>query len=86
MTIPNHITLDDLPTMPVGEIAALPGDQLALLQEDARAASALPRRPQRLARWRNRAEIRRPGAEARRAEGKDTGTVRMHDGPVTVSR
>ena len=27
MTIPNRITLDDLPTMPVGEIAALPGDQ-----------------------------------------------------------
>jgi len=35
MTIPNHITLDDLPTMPVGEIAALPGDQLALLKQDA---------------------------------------------------
>ena len=30
MTIPNRITLDDLPTMPVGEIAALPGDQLVL--------------------------------------------------------
>lgn len=35
MTIPNRITLDDLPTMPVGEIAALPGDQLALLMHDA---------------------------------------------------
>jgi hypothetical protein len=35
MTIPNRITLDDLPTMPVGEIAALPGDQLALLKQDA---------------------------------------------------
>jgi hypothetical protein len=35
MTIPNRITLDDLPTMPVGEIAALPGDQLVLLKQDA---------------------------------------------------
>jgi hypothetical protein len=31
----NRITLDDLPTLPVGEIAALPGDQLALLKQDA---------------------------------------------------
>ena len=30
MTIPNRITLDDLPTMPVGEIAALPGDAIML--------------------------------------------------------
>ena len=35
MTIPNRTPLDDLPTMPVGEIAALPGDQLALLKQDA---------------------------------------------------
>ena len=35
MTIPNRITLEDLPTMPVGEITVLPGDQLALLKQDA---------------------------------------------------
>lgn len=35
MTIPNRITLDDLPTLPVGEIAALTADQLALLKQDA---------------------------------------------------
>lgn len=33
MKIPSRITLDDLRTMPVGEIAALPGDQLALGEE-----------------------------------------------------
>ena len=30
MTIPNSITMDDLPTLPVGEIAARPGDQLRM--------------------------------------------------------
>ena len=35
MTIPNRITLADLPTLPVGEIADLPGDQLVLLKQDA---------------------------------------------------
>ena len=35
MTIPNRITLDAIPIMPIGEIAALPGYQLALLKQDA---------------------------------------------------
>lgn len=34
MNIPNHITLDAFMRMPVGEIAALPAEQLALLQAD----------------------------------------------------
>ncbi|MFP1645709.1 hypothetical protein [Pontitalea aquivivens] len=32
MTISNHITLADIHRMPVGQIAALPADQLALLK------------------------------------------------------
>lgn len=35
MTISNHITLADIPHMPVGEIAALPADQLAMLKDAA---------------------------------------------------
>ena len=32
MTISNHITLADIHRMPVGQIAALPADQLAMLK------------------------------------------------------
>ena len=32
MTISNHITLADIHRMPVGQIAALPADQIALLK------------------------------------------------------
>ena len=35
MTISNHITLADIHHMPVGQIAALPADQLAMLKEAA---------------------------------------------------
>ena len=84
MTIPNHITLDDLPTMPVGEIAALPGDQLALLKQD---ADERLRAAKKLCDWLDGAIALKYGdqaQDARRVEGKDTGTVRLQDGPVTV--
>ena len=84
MTIPNRITLDDLPTMPVGEIAALAGDQLALLKQD---ADERLRAAKTLSDWLDGAIALKYGDdahEARRAEGKDTGTVRLQDGPVTV--
>ncbi|EPX87676.1 hypothetical protein ruthe_00249 [Rubellimicrobium thermophilum DSM 16684] len=84
MTIPNHITLDDLPTMPVGDIAALPGDQLALLKQD---ADERLRSAKTLCDWLDGAIALKYGDQAhevRRAEGKETGTVRLQDGPVTV--
>lgn len=84
MTIPNHITIDDLPTMPVGEIAALPGDQLALLKQD---ADERLRAAKTLCDWLDGAIALKYGdqaQDARRVEGKDTGTVRLQDGPVTV--
>jgi hypothetical protein len=84
MTIPNRIPLDDLPTMPVGEIAAQAGDQLALLKQE---ADERLRAAKTLCDWIDGAIALKYGdqaQEARRTEGKDTGTVRLQDGPVTV--
>jgi len=70
--------------MPIGEIAALPADLLAVLQEEAEDAAKAARQ---LADWLNGAIGLRyadRAAAARRAEGKDTGTVRLDDGEVTV--
>jgi hypothetical protein len=80
----NRPRLGDLPTMPIGDIAALPADLLAVLQEDAEDAAKAARS---LADWLNGAIALRYGdraAAARRAEGKDAGTVRFEDGEVTV--
>jgi hypothetical protein len=80
----NRPSLGDLPTMPVGEIAALPPAVLALLQDEAEAAVKAARH---LADWLNGAIALRyadRAAATRCAEGKDTGTVRFGDGEVTV--
>lgn len=84
MTIPNRITLDNLHGMQAREIAALPAEQLALLQ--AEAAERL-RATKTLSDWLDGAIALKYGEraqEARRAEGRDTGTVRLEDGAVTV--
>jgi hypothetical protein len=70
--------------MPIGEIAALPADLLAVLQEEAEDAAKAART---LADWLNGAigiRYSDRAAAARRDEGKDTGTVRLDDGEVTV--
>ena len=80
----NRPRLGDIPMMPIGEIATLPADLLAVLQEEAEDAAKAARS---LADWLNGAIGLRYGeraAAARRAEGKDTGTVRLDDGEVTV--
>ena len=80
----NRPQLGDIRTMPIGEIAALPAPLLALLQEEADEAAKAARS---IADWLNGAIALRYGeraAAARRAEGKDTGTVRLDDGEVTV--
>ena len=84
MNAPNRPQLGDIRTMPIGEIAALPAAVLALLQEEAEEAAKAARS---LADWLNGAIALRYGdraAAARRAEGKDTGTVRFDDDEVTV--
>jgi hypothetical protein len=84
MTIPNTITLDALRHMAVGDIAALPAEELARLQADAEAAL---RDAKTLRDWLDGAIALKYGdraVQARHEAGKDTGTVRFADGPVTV--
>ena len=84
MSIPNRVNLDDLATTPIGDIAALPAEQLALLQQEAVDLLANAKRlKDRLdsgidLKYRDRA------AALRRSAGKDTGTVRIEDGDVVV--
>ena len=80
----NRVQLADIRAMPVGEIAALPAAQLALLQEDAETALQAAKT---LKDWLDGAIGLRFGERAqaaRRDAGKDTGTVRFLDGDFTV--
>ena len=84
MSIPIRPSLADLARMPIGEIVALSGETLALLQEEAEEAL---RRAKAAKDWLDGALERKYGAlatEHRRTEGKDSGTVRFDDGAVTV--
>ena len=84
MTIPNHITLDDLRTMQIGEIVALPAEQLALLQD---AANEALRSAKSVSDWLEGAialKYTDRAVMARMEASKDTGTVRFDDGAVTV--
>ncbi|WP_353429112.1 hypothetical protein [Paracoccus denitrificans] len=84
MTISNHITLADIRRMPVGEIAALPADQLALLKEAADQQFILARS---LSDWIDGAislKYADRAAECRHEAAKDTGTIRFEDDGVTV--
>lgn len=80
----NRITLDVLRTMPIGEIAALPAEELALLQED---IDEHLRRAKLAKDWLDGALALKYGERAaalRREAGKDAGTVRLADGDVVV--
>jgi hypothetical protein len=85
MPFPNNCPqLQDLPDLPPQEIAALPADVLVLLQQESEAAikQAKPAKA-RL----DGALVLKYGAQAadaRRTAGKDTGTVRLKDGDITV--
>ena len=80
----NTPSLDDLVNLPAGELAQLPVELLAALQGELdHATRQLKAAATRLSaaletRYATRA------AEARRACGKDTGTVRLVDGEYTV--
>ena len=80
----NRPHLEAIRGMPVGDIAQLPAEHLALLQEDA--AAALDSSKQ-LKEWIDSAIALRfaeRAQAARREAGKDTGTVRFDQEGVTV--
>lgn len=85
MTYPeNTPSVDDMLNMPTGELSQMPVELLASLQiELAHAAKQLK---SATARFSTALEVRYAtrAAEARRACGKDTGTVRLVDGDYTV--
>lgn len=84
MTISNHITLADIHRMPVGHIAALPADQLALLKG---AADEQLTQAKSVADWLDGAialKYADRAQDTRQEAGKDTGTIRFEDDGVTV--
>lgn len=85
MTFPqNTPSIDQLINLPAGEIAQLPVELLAALQREIDAAAKQMEAV--TARFSTALEVRYAAraAEARRACGKDTGTVRIVDGDFTV--
>ena len=85
MTFPqNTPSIDQLINLPAGEIAQLPVELLAALQREIDAAAKQMKAV--TARFSTALEVRYAAraAEARRACGKDTGTVRLVDGDFTV--
>jgi hypothetical protein len=80
----NRPTLDAIRTMPVGEVAALPAEYLALLQQEAAAALKTAKI---VVDWLDGAIALRFADHVqalRREAGKDTGTVRFDRDGVTV--
>jgi hypothetical protein len=76
--------LDNVARMPIGEIAALPPEHLAILQNEAGARLAAAKR---LVDWINGAIVLKYDERAHMAlgeSGKITGTVRFEDGDVTI--
>ena len=85
MTYPkNTPSVDDMLNMPIGELAQMPVELLASLQ--AELAHATKQLKSATARFNSALEVRYAtrASEARRACGKDTGTVRLADGDYTV--
>lgn len=80
----NRVTLEQMTQMRVGEIAALPIDQLAMLIDD---ADALATKAKTYKDWLHGALTIRYGdraKEARAAIGKDSGTVHVFEGGYDV--
>ena len=85
MPFPNNCPqLQDLPDLPPQEIAALPADVLAVLQQESDAALKQAKAAKSRLDGALVLKYGAQAAEARRAAGKDTGTVRFADGDITV--
>jgi hypothetical protein len=83
-TMRNRFTLEDIPGMPIGEIAALPPDQLALLAGEAAAALDHARRVMNRLDGALDLKYGARASDARVAGSKATGTVRFRDGDFVV--
>lgn len=83
--LPNRPSLATLARMPVDTIIALPAEHLALLQADAREAVDSAKRMQDWIEAAVALRYEQRAIGARAAAGKDTGTVRFHDGSVEVA-
>ncbi len=74
----------ELATWPVGDIAALPADALASLQKEADDALRVTKASKTRIDDALIAKYADASFASRRAAGKDTGTVRIQDGSVTI--
>jgi hypothetical protein len=84
MSIPNRVSLDVVAIASIGEIAALPSDQLALLQQDLIELLASAKRIKERLDTGLELKYRDRAADLRQAAGKDTGSVRFEDGNIIV--
>ena len=77
-TMHNRVTIENIPGMPIGEIAALPADQLVLLAGEA--AEALERARRVKDRFDGALDVKygAPASTTRAKTGKATGTVRFN--------
>lgn len=80
----NRVTLAQATEMPLTEVANLPIEQIALLLEDVAELKSHAKRADDHIYNAMRLRFADGAAEARRAKGTDTGTVRLTDGNYTV--
>ena len=80
----NTPSLTDLTSWPVGDIADLPADALAALQKEADEALANSKANKGRIDDALISKYADASSASRRAVGKDTGTVRIQDGDITV--
>lgn len=81
----NRPSLDDMRTLPVGQVIDLPAEHLALLQEEARSRLDIAKRALDWIEGAIAMRYEQRAIGARAAAGKDTGTVRFMDGTVEIA-
>jgi hypothetical protein len=81
----NRFTLEDIPGIAIGEIAALPPDQLALLAGEAAEAMERARRVKDRLDGALDVKYGARASTARAKTGKATGTVRLADGDFVIT-
>ena len=80
----NHLALDDLAGMAIGDIAALPSEELLHLQDEAEANFDAARRIRERLQAGLATKFSEEADRLRAAAGKTAGTVRIQDGDVMI--